>query len=352
MSQRYVFRAHPSLALIKYWGKSSLATNLPLTSSMAMAINRFTTTVGIELQSSAAEESVTCDGRPTPPDLFAKNYRPFLEYCRRRFKCPRRFWAVTIENNYPLAAGLASSSAIFAALTLAINTACAEPYGRGVLSAIARHGSASAARAVFGGVVCLPARRSRAHRYIDADYWPELRLIVVRCAQEQKPISSRAAMAHSKRTSALFGQWRRKSVDWYRDARRAMADRDLERLGQAMQQSYLTMFATMHTARPAIFYWNEHSIAVIKQCQRLRAEGIPLWETMDAGPQVKILTTERHVDQALRQLRAMDRPSAAEVADADSIPSAMGQPLAPFSADGYAVSELGAPPEPAAVDSR
>lgn len=87
-----------------------------------------------------------------------------------------------------------------------------------------------------------------------------------------------------------------------------------------MQQSYLTMFATMHTARPPIFYWNEQSVAVIKQCQRLRERGVEAWETMDAGPQVKILTT---------------------AAQAPEVMSALRNHLA---ADKCIVSEIGAPP--------
>lgn len=128
-------------------------------------------------------------------------------------------------------------------------------------------------------------------------------------------------MKRSKETSPLFRQWQRKSTRWYREARRAFAAHDLAHLGWTMQQSYLTMFATMHTSRPPIFYWNEHSIAVLKQTHRLREQGVTVWETMDAGPQVKLLTTETNLAAALHGLRTV-------------LPD-----------DHLIVSELGAPPQ-------
>lgn len=316
MTKTYTAYTHPSLAFVKYWGKSYRGKNIPLTSSLAMAINRFTTTVSVHAHSSPEKERITCDDKPTPDAIYLKNYHPFFDYCRHRFRCPKRFWEVVIKNDYPLAAGLASSSAIYAGLALAINASCnddggqnsnrrAAPLGIRDLSAVARYGSASAARSLFGGTVCLPAHHTRAHCYAENGDWPELRLIVARCSTAQKPISSREAMNRSKTTSPLFRHWQRNSAHWYREARRACATHDLERLGWAMQQSYLTMFATMHTASPPIFYWNEQSVAVIKQSHLLRTQGVAIWETMDAGPQVKLLTTDAHLDAALRGLKTV-----------------------------------------------
>lgn len=295
---------HPSLALVKYWGKSARGHNRPLTPSLAMNINRLTTSICVWRCASADEERVMCDGEETPRALFRRNYRPFLAHCRARFRRPRDFWRVQIDNDYPLAAGLASSSAIYAGIALAINAALGGQEKQGAVSAIARYGSASAARAVFGGVACLPARAHRAYCYAPPHHWPELRLIVARCAAGQKPISSREAMRHSKSTSPLFAEWRRRAPRWYREARIAMRARDLERLGGAMQQSYLTMFATMHTACPPIFYWEPQSIAIIKEAQRLRKSGVAVWETMDAGPQVKLLTLAAEVPGVLRALHS------------------------------------------------
>jgi len=90
-----------------------------------------------------------------------------------------------------------------------------------------------------------------------------------------------------------------------------------------MQQSYLTMFATMHTSIPPIFYWNAKSIEIIKMCQRLRQESIALWETMDAGPQVKILTTAAHVEEILRELKNEISPDALIVSQLGADPAEM-----------------------------
>ena len=69
----------------------------------------------------------------------------------------------------------------------------------------------------------------------------------------------------------------------------ALKSRDIFALGEAVRHSYMSMFATMMGAAPPILYWKPQSVAVIRACALLREEGLQAWETMDAGPQVKIL---------------------------------------------------------------
>ena len=74
----------------------------------------------------------------------------------------------------------------------------------------------------------------------------------------------------------------------YRAALEAVRTRDLGRLGPLMRVSYLRMFGTMLAADPPINYLRAQSLRVLEVLEELRDGGIDAWETMDAGPQVKI----------------------------------------------------------------
>ena len=58
----------------------------------------------------------------------------------------------------------------------------------------------------------------------------------------------------------------------------------------------------MFSADPPLIYWQPSSVGILQLCSELRDEGIQAWETMDAGPQVKIFTIERDVPQIISAL--------------------------------------------------
>lgn len=145
--------AHPNLALVKYWGKADAERNLPATPSLGVSLDALSSRVQAWLD---AGDSVELDGRP----VDAARYRPFLAAVRRRCGA-RSGFRIRARNDFPSAAGLASSSSGFAACAAACAAACGARLDDAELSALARVGSASAARAVFGGFAVLPAGARR-----------------------------------------------------------------------------------------------------------------------------------------------------------------------------------------------
>ncbi len=306
------YRAHPSLALIKYWGKCAGGVNIPATSSVAVSIDACHTTCRVRALDATqgggggARESgdtLTADGAAVPAEIYQKNYRPYLEHIRARLRTANRY-DIDISNNFPMASGLASSSSIFATMSLAITKLEKPSTPERDISTLARYGSASAARAVHGGFVELRRGAAHARQLLPARHWPELRMLVAVTASGQKPISSRQAMLVSRTSAFAYRQWIRKSRRVYRDAVRAIYRRDLEHLGTCMQQSYLGMIAVMLSSTPPILYWNDATVALITLCRELRAQGTPAWETTDAGPQVKILTTKTGLPEIEKAIAA------------------------------------------------
>jgi len=45
-------------------------------------------------------------------------------------------------------------------------------------------------------------------------------------------------------------------------------------------------------ARPAVLYWQPESLAAMQQVWSARAAGLPVYFTMDAGPNLKLLFRE------------------------------------------------------------
>ncbi len=288
--------ASPSLALIKYWGKQPGGVNIPATTSVAVGLHALRTTTEVEGEPSPAGRSpaarLSIDGVEqliTPFEAVIAAVREHAERAGSRYSA----YDLTIDsrNSFPTAAGIASSSSGFAALVGSLATFFELDLPDQEMSALARTGSGSAARSVFGGFTRLDAGSRKASRIHPADHWPQLRVLVAITDRAPKAVGSREAMERTRRSSPYYDAWVSDSVSLVDEAIAAIGERDIERLGTAMRASYLRMTGSMLAADPPVIYWIPQSVAIIRLCEELRASGIHAWETMDAGPQVKILTT-------------------------------------------------------------
>ena len=294
----------PSLALIKYWGKCDTGINIPATSSIAVSLKGLTTTTEVHTTpkspEAAAEDVFILNGTlQQDPKVTA-----FLQHARLLYpRLQELQFSFNTGNNFPTSAGIASSSSGFAALAIALDRAAGLQLSPAQLSSLARIGSGSASRAVFGGFTSFPAMSEHASQLFDHHHWPDLRIVVVMVSTDAKPIGSRGAMERTRITSPYFEPW----VDFCRTlelpACNAVSNRNLAALGPLMRRSYLSMFGSMLAADPAVVYWLPDSVAVIQKTAAWRSEGLQVWETMDAGPQVKLITTADDLSQLQDKLQ-------------------------------------------------
>jgi diphosphomevalonate decarboxylase len=329
VSREVVCRASPSLALIKYWGKAEARAagdgrsggsfpgpraaagnpgaevpqppygeNRPATPSLAVTLGGVSTETVVR---EAEEDQVFVDGLPQDRARFST----FFARLRETLRVDTQFRAES-RNDFPSSAGLASSSSGFAALTAACVRLCGREMSPGQMSDLARTGSASAARSLYGGFVLLPAGARRARQLHGPEFWPELRVLVVVVTRAAKPVSSRAAMERTRLSSPYYRQWIRNSAALLRPALEALEARDLERLGESVLLSYSRMHAAILASAPPLLYWLPLTVAVIQECASLRREGLGAWETIDAGPQVKVLCLERDLPAVRARLSALD----------------------------------------------
>lgn len=283
-------KASPSIALVKYWGKSNVEYNLPATSSLAITVTGLFTEAQIEECDS--EDKLTIDGLEVPP----QRHRPFFDSVRSNLGVNICYRAQA-QNNFPSSAGLASSSSVYAALAEGCSVLTGKQPDRKQISRLARMGSASAARSVWGGFSVLRAGSEHADPMLSENYWPDLRLLVAITSRSRKPVYSRDAMLHVAETSPYYKSWVVVAEENFRRAIQCVRERNLQLLGGQMRASYMRMFGTMFAADPPINYLKPQSLKVIETIENLRLSGINAWETMDAGPQVKIACLVKDVGQ-------------------------------------------------------
>lgn len=279
-------QANSNIALIKYWGKLDRPGNYPAVPSLSLTLSDLTTTTRVELDARLKADEVHLDGELAAGRTRDRVIR-ILEHFRHGSGSPH-FARVTTNNDFPTAAGLASSASGFAALVTAANAAYATHLSRAELSSLARSASASAARSLFEGWSMLAVGADSAVELAPACHW-QLVLLVVVTATGKKSIGSTEAMNLTRETSPFYGTWVEQAPRLFEAGRAAVLERDLPRLGAAMEQSTLMMHATMMSANPAVIYLAPGTLNVLHQVTALRARGLACYYTMDAGPHVKVL---------------------------------------------------------------
>ena len=282
-------QAQPNIALVKYWGKRDPVLNLPAVGSLSITLDRLWTRTRVRVLPGHVGDRIVLNGRTDA--AVGRRLSRFLDLLRQ---CAGVDWGVEIEshNNFPTAAGLASSASGFAALALAGAKAFGLELGPGELSALARRGSGSAARSIFGGFVewahgqRADGSDSIAHPLLAATQWP-LRVVVALTSTAAKSVGSSDGMQHTAATSPYQKAWVETQQADLDAARTAILTRDFETLADVSEHSCLKMHALAMAARPGLLYWNGATLEAMQRIRALRSEGVPVFFTVDAGPQVK-----------------------------------------------------------------
>ena len=292
--------AHPNIALIKYWGKRDLKKNLPAVSSLSLTLSDFHTHTSVEWGNK--KDRFVLNGIEQA-ELSARRVFAFLDLIDPlRPPC-----LVHSTNNFPTAAGLASSSSAFAALALAAGAAAQKNYTPTQLSVLARQGSGSACRSIWGGWVWWDkgnkstGEDSHGYPLATAKHWSVSMIIAIVSAQK-KSVPSTKGMLQSALTSPFYSTWVESSEADVNAAKKAVLEKDLHALGTLMEHSTIKMHATMMTTQPTIRYWKPKSLAIIECVEQLRSQGYSCYQTMDAGPNVKILCPSHESEAIAKEL--------------------------------------------------
>ncbi|OJD29959.1 diphosphomevalonate decarboxylase [Diplodia corticola] len=330
MADSQVYRASTTapvnIAVIKYWGKRDPKLNLPTNSSLSVTLAqsdlRTHTTASCSASYSTAD-SLLLNGQ----DQDVSGAR--TQACFRELRALRAAveaadpslpklssypLRVVSENNFPTAAGLASSAAGFAALVRAIADLYRLPATPTELSRIARQGSGSACRSLFGGYVAweqgaaADGSDSLAYEVAPARHWPDMRAVILVVSAAKKGVSSTTGMQTTVATSSLFPARANETVPLrMKQMEEAVQKRDFEAFAKVTMKDSNSFHATCLDTEPPIFYMNDVSRAAIKAVEYINeAAGKTIAAyTFDAGPNAVIYYLQEHEKEVAGLFKAL-----------------------------------------------
>jgi phosphomevalonate decarboxylase len=291
-------KAHPIQGLVKYHGMRDAELRLPYHDSISVctAPSHTRTTVAFDPNAGPADDGYVIDGEQVA-GRGAERIGAVLDHVRDLAGIDAAA-RVASENSFRSNVGFGSSSSGFAALAVAAGEAAGLEYSRPELSAIARRGSSSAARAVTGGFSQLrtglndvDCRSERIETGFDED---DLRIVtaLVPAYKETEEAHREAADSHmfEARLAHIHGQ-----IAEMRDALRSGS---FDRTFELAEHDTLSLAATTMTGPAGWVYWQPETIAVFNAVRELRRErDVPVYFSVDTGASVYVNTTADHAEE-------------------------------------------------------
>lgn len=282
-------KAPANIAFIKYWGKTDNLLRLPLNDSVSMNMSGAYTITTVEFSDRFTQDDVTMLGGNFSK---AEEMRVILGLDRIREKAGSNQKAkVVTKNTFPKGAGSAASASGFAALTVSGFAALGISLSERELTVFARLGSGSACRSIPDGFVVWEkgdrSENSYAYSLFPADHW-DIRDILVIVDRRMKKVSTTEGMetvASSPRLDARLSAIPRRM----RAIVESIREKNFARFGEITEEDCLDMHAVMQTQVPPLLYWNETTNKIMQAVADWRKAGIPVYFTIDAGPNVHVL---------------------------------------------------------------
>jgi diphosphomevalonate decarboxylase len=317
--------APTNIAVIKYWGKADAAYNTPINSSLSVTLDqgdmRAVTTAAVS--AAFEKDRLWLNGHEVPDAAESKRFRACVDGVKllasdkmdsdgsvvvRRDQWQHLKIHVSSYNTFPTAAGLASSAAGYAALVAALAELMnAKEDFPNQLSTIARQGSGSACRSLYGGFVAWRMGSadngwldSKAEQIANETHWPEMRALILVVSDQKKDTSSTAGMSTSVASSPLL-KHRAECVVPERmvEMEKAWLEKDFEGFGKLTMRDSNQFHATCLDTYPPIFYLNDVSRSVIRLTTVYNnwAREIRAAYTFDAGPNAVLFVLVKHATE-------------------------------------------------------
>ena len=293
-----------NIALIKYWGKEDEELITPLNNSISLTLdtNTFYTETKVTIkQTSEVKDntkendiSLIINGKASNITKRIKNiFKKFLsmdnQICKE-LSLSKLDIKIESINTFPIASGCASSASSMAALVLAITSALKleNIISKTELTKIARLGSGSACRSIFGGICEWEKGNkddSMAVQLYEKNYWDlGIKLIIV--SQKEKDVSSSLGMKITKETSELF-KYRINYIvkQNLENIKKCLKEKDFNNFAEIIIKDSNNFHACCRDSYPSINYLNEESdfiMKIVMSLNKIYGKNICAY-TFDAG---------------------------------------------------------------------
>lgn len=302
-----------NIAFIKYWGKREGGEKLILPTndsfSITLSTNPFRSKTSVLLSHQREEDEVWLNGKKVDISATPRIQSVLKEV---RAVCPSELQSAKVyvvsENNFPTAAGMASSASGYCALAAALVKAFKAPLD---VSYLARIGSGSACRSAYGGFVKWHKGEKAdgtdcvAKQFVDENFWPEVQVMCAVLKAAKKDVSSTAGMQDSLKTSPMMAE-RIKTVVPSRMAAvsEAIKRRDFHEFASITMADSDDLQEICRTTVPKIQYATEDSYAMIRLIRAFnekKGKNIVAY-TFDAGANCFMFTLKKDLPEVVAML--------------------------------------------------
>lgn len=305
-TRRTTAKANSNIAFIKYWGNTDHHLRLPQNASISMNLEGLQTVTTVEWQDSQAHDKLTLNNE-TATGKAVERIQQYMDMFRERYGV-QEYAHVTSENNFPMGAGIASSASSFAALATAAAYAAQLDLSEKELTTLARLGSGSASRSVPTGFVMWHQGDSHETSYAetiaDENHWPLIDIVAIVSDQHKKVGSTHG---HPLADTSDLQAGRLLHVNQrLQEVQDAILNKDFEKMADVVELDSNLMHSVMMTSQPSLFYWEPASLTVMHLVRQLRQEGVEVFYTLDAGPNVHCIVTENSFERVQAELKQVD----------------------------------------------
>jgi phosphomevalonate decarboxylase len=288
-------RAHPIQGLVKYHGMRDEELRLPYHDSISLCTAPSASTTTVEF-GTADEDVVVIDGE-TVEGRGLERVLQVVDHVRdlAGIDDAVRFES---ESDFPTNIGFGSSSSGFAAAAVAACEAAGLDLTHEEMSAIARRGSSSAARAVTGAFSHLRTGLNdedcRSERIpVPDEFEEDLRIVACEIPAFKHTEEAHAEAAESHMFEARLAHVHGQIAEMRDGLRRA----DFDAVYGLAEEDSLSLAATTMTGPAAWVYWKPETLEVFETVRELRTEEeVPVYFSVDTGASVYLNTTRDYFD--------------------------------------------------------
>ena len=306
MKNTIIWESPSNIALIKYWGKMrvQLPRNPSLSMSLKNSVSRFELTYSLKKD---GEKDLIYLFEGKENKAFEDKVSRFIDSVSNDLPCVTKYQLkISSSNTFPHSAGIASSASAMSALALCLcsmqeaidEMKMPKDFFLQKASQIARLGSGSASRSVFGNY----AIWGESEAYVESsDYYAiplkdtihpifkDLQDTILMIDSSAKKVSSTAGhelMNNHPYASARFQQARSNMTELLD----VLANGDFNRFIRIVENEALSLHGLMMSSDPSYTLLKPNTLIAIERIKSFREKTqIPICFTLDAGPNIHLL---------------------------------------------------------------
>lgn len=298
--------APSNIAFTKYWGRKDETLRLPENGSVSMCLSNLLTTTTVEFSPTYTQDEIIINGGGIE-EKEKQRVIKHLDRVRKLAGIEHRAKVVS-NNNFPTGTGLSSSASGFAALTLAAAKAAGLDLSQKDLSILARLGSGSACRSIPAGFVEWldgdTSDTSYAVSIFPSNWWNIADVVTV--VSEGKKEVATSLGQQSAKSSPFMGSRLSKMKDKNNKIKQLIKQKNFEEFGALLEQEALELHTIMLTQTPPLIYWTPGTLRIMKLTSHWRAEGIPVYFTINTGQDIHLICQQQDIDKVKAKLTQLE----------------------------------------------